>query len=297
MNNLIKKYNIVEIHPINYGWSGDKKSILIDKSGKKYILRESPIELFDKRNTQYSYALEINCLNKNISKPIAKGTINNNSAFFILYSYVEGEDAETAITKCTNSKAYALGIEAGEILKSIHSIKVTHVQTPWYERYLKKCQTKIDNYKNCELKLPNGDLMLNFYQDNIHLMQNRPLVYTHGDYHLGNMVIDNGKLGIIDFDKISISDPYDDFKPYCWNVLKSEHFSTGLINGYFNNEIPEDFFKILKFYTAESLISHLPWAIKFGKKDIETSYTVYESTMKWYDNFNLTVPTWYLGIK
>ena len=297
MNVLLNKYNIDEVHPINYGWSGDKKSVLIDKNGKKYILRESPIELYDKRSTQYSYALQLSSLNEHIAKPIDKGVLNNKKTFFILYSYLEGEDAEIAITKYTDVEAYNLGIKAGEILKSIHSAKIAHATTPWYVSYVKKSKIKIDNYQNCEIKLPKGDLILDYYKNNLFLMQSRPLVYTHGDYHLGNMVIDNGNLGIIDFDKISIADPYDDFKPYCWNVLKSEIFATGLINGYFNNSIPEDFFTILKFYTAESLISHLPWAIKFGENDVKTAFTVYECAMKWYDNFNLTIPTWYLGIK
>ena len=33
MENLLKKYNIGDITPINYGWSGDKKYILTDKCG------------------------------------------------------------------------------------------------------------------------------------------------------------------------------------------------------------------------------------------------------------------------
>ena len=296
MKNLLNKYRVQKVIPINYGWSGDKKHILICNSGKKYILRESPQDLFQKRNEQYFYALELNCIKENLTKPIEKGTLENGN-FFILYTYLEGENAENAINKYSNTEAYALGFKAGEILQKIHGVKVVHSAIPWYDRYIKKYQKKIESYENCHLKLPKDEVVLQFYKDNLYLMKDRPLVYTHGDYHLGNMVIDNGILGIIDFDKLSIADPYDDLKPYCWNALKSEHFATGLINGYFDNKIPNDFFKILKFYTAESLISHLPWSIKFGKKDIETAFFVYECAMKWYDNFNLTVPTWYLGVK
>ena len=84
--------------------------------------------------------------------------------------------------------------------------------------------------------------------------------------------------------------------PFCWNVYASEYFETGLINGYFNNQIPNDFFKILALYAAESLISHLPWAMTFGKEEVETALKVTKSTLLWYDNFTREIPTWYKGV-
>ena len=295
MEKLLKKYDIIDVSPINYGWSGDKKYILTDNCGIKYILRESKPELIQRRATQFQYMREIEYLNVNMSKPFEYGSLSNGN-FYLLLSYLDGEDGENAISHFSDIEAYNLGINAGETLKKLHNVNVNHTVTPWHERYIAKSKVKIANYENCEHKLEKGELILKYYLDNLDLMNNRPLVYTHGDYHLGNMVINNGKLGIIDFDKISISDPYDDFKPYCWNVLKSEYFETGLINGYFNDEVPISFFEILKFYTAESLISHIPWAAKFGAKDLENAYFVYDCTMKWYNNFNLAIPTWYKGI-
>lgn len=139
-------------------------------------------------------------------------------------------------------------------------------------------------------------MVIKYYQDNVNLMKNRPLLFSHGDYHLGNMIVNNGHIGIIDFDKNNIADPYDEFKPYCWNVIRNEYFETGLINGYFNNEIPNDFFPILKFYTAESLISHITWAVTFGEKEIKTAYEIAELASIWWDDFKLDIPTWYKGV-
>ena len=36
--------------------------------------------------------------------------------------------------------------------------------------------------------------------------EDRPQVFQHGDYHIGNMMIENGKLIIIDFDKSVVND-------------------------------------------------------------------------------------------
>ena len=127
-------------------------------------------------------------------------------------------------------------------------------------------------------------------------MKHRPQVLSHGDYHLGNMLIHNDKIVVIDFDKMNMADPYDEFKPYNWNVIRSEYFETGLINGYFEDNIPNDFFKILKFYTIEGIISHLPWALTFGEEETKTALNMYQEALKWYDNFKLEIPTWYKGV-
>ena len=41
-----------------------------------------------------------------------------------LQSWIEGEDAETAVPLLADARQYALGLEAGRILKKIHSIPV-----------------------------------------------------------------------------------------------------------------------------------------------------------------------------
>ena len=214
----------------------------------------------------------------------------------MLLSYLEGEAAEEIIPNLNEKEAYDLGFEAGVVLRKLHSISIPEQNLSWYDRYMIKMPKKINNYLNCEYKISYGDMILKYYQDNYKLMEKRPLLFSHGDYHVGNMIVNNGKIGIIDFDKNNIADPYDEFKPFCWNVMRNEYFETGLINGYFNNNIPHDFFPILKFYTAESLISHITWAVTFGEKEIRTAYEIAELQSAWWDNFKLDIPTWYKGI-
>lgn len=214
----------------------------------------------------------------------------------MLLSYLEGEDAEKVIPTLTDKEAYKLGIEAGKVLQKLHSIPIPKVNFTWKDRYMEKVPKKIKALKECKYKLPLKDFLVNYFVDKVYLMDNRPLLFSHGDYHAGNMIVNNGKIGIIDFDKNTVADPYDELKPFCWNVFVSEYFETGLINGYFNNHVPEDFFKILKYYSVESLISQLPWSVQFGDEDIKVAYRVYDAMLKWWGNFNLDIPTWYKGI-
>ncbi len=285
----------IEIIPLNKGWSNDKKYIIIDKYNQKHLLRLSDISLLDKKQKQFELLKKVEELNINASKPIDFGILNNKTIYMLL-TWLEGEDATSVISSLSNEKAYELGIEAGKILQKLHDIPVTNIDESWWSKYQKKVERKIIELNNCKLDIPNKELFINYLNNNIYLVKDRPRKFSHGDYHMGNMIVNNGILGIIDFDKNNIEDPYDEFKPFCWNVFCSEYFETGLINGYFNEQIPDDFFPILALYAAESIIGLLPWSIEFGTEEIEVAYNVMNSIMKWYDNFNIVVPSWYKGI-
>ena len=294
LKDIIEKYNISFVEPLTKGWSKDKKYILFSQD-KKYLLRLSNISLYNKKKEQFELLKKIEKLDINCSRPVEFGKLDEENIYMIL-TYLEGESCEDVLPRLTNEEAYKLGIEAGQVLQKLHNIPVDTSNMSWKEKYKEKIPRKIKALKECKYKLPLEDFLIDYFISKSYLMEDRPLKFSHGDFHAGNMIVHNGKIGIIDFDKNTISDPYDELKPFCWNVFKSEYFETGLINGYFNNKIPEDFFKILKYYSVESLISQLPWSVQFGEEDIKTAYKVYDAMIKWWGNFNLDVPTWYKGI-
>ena len=294
LKDIIEKYNISFVEPLTKGWSKDKKYILFSQD-KKYLLRFSNISLYNKKKEQFELLKKIEKLDINCSRPVEFGKLDEENIYMIL-TYLEGESCEDVLPRLTNEEAYKLGIEAGQVLQKLHNIPVDTSNMSWKEKYKEKIPRKIKALKECKYKLPLEDFLIDYFISKSYLMEDRPLKFSHGDFHAGNMIVHKGKIGIIDFDKNTISDPYDELKPFCWNVFKSEYFETGLINGYFNNKIPEDFFKILKYYSVESLISQLPWSVQFGEEDIKTAYKVYDAMIKWWGNFNLDVPTWYKGI-
>ena len=289
---IFNKYNIIECKPLTKGFSKDKKYIVTNNNNIKYILRVSDISVLEKRKNQFQILEELQKLNINCSKPIEFGMIDDNTCYTLL-SWLDGVDAKVAIKDMTDKEAYELGYDAGKMLKKLHDIKIDKPKETWYEKYLPKMDRKINNLLNSYLKVPMQEELLKYYQDNVYLMKDRPMCFCHGDYHLGNMIVKNGKIGIIDFDKCGIADPYDELKPFCWNTMESEYFETGLIDGYFDNKIPDNFFKILKYYTIESMISHLPWAINFGEEEVEIMKKINNYQMKWWDSFKLDIPTWY----
>lgn len=283
------------IEKLNKGWSKDQKYIVTDINNNKFLLRLSDINLYEKKKEQFELLKKVESLSINASRPIEFGVFNDSLVYMVL-TYLEGEDAEQIIESKSDKEAYNLGVQAGKALYKLHQIPVSQGNQSWYDRFKEKIEVKVKKLQECTYKLNNSDILVKYIYDNMDILKGRVKSFTHGDYHLGNMIVNESGIGIIDFDKNGATDLIDDFKPFCWNIRKSEYFETGLVNGYYNFNIPEDFWYLLKLYAAEHLISHLPWASTFGEKEIKTAYEIYKLVMDTYDDFNLVIPKWYKGI-
>ena len=153
---------------------------------------------------------------------------------------------------------------------------------------------KIKKYTECPLKYENGQAFINYINENRHLLKGRPQTYQHGDYHIGNMMIDrNGKLHIIDFNRNDYGDPWEEFNRIVWGAQKSPIFASGMVNGYFDSDVPLAFWKLLALYISSNTLSSLPWAIPFGADQIEVMVNQAKEVLSWYDNTRNPVPTWY----
>lgn len=48
------------------------------------------------------------------------------------------------------------------------------------------------------------DKVIEYIENNRHLLENRPQSFQHGDYHVGNMMLENGELRIIDLQQMKL---------------------------------------------------------------------------------------------
>ena len=175
---FIKEHNIVTINLLSKGWSNDRKYILADTDGNKYLLRISDNALYDKKKKQFELLQQIEKTDIYCSRPIEFGTLINGNVYIIL-SYLDGIDGEEAIKLLSKNEAYLLGIEAGQILKKIHQIDIVKQDDCWWDKYLIKMERKINALLNCKYKIPMQDEIIRYYKDNCYLMKNRPLRFTH----------------------------------------------------------------------------------------------------------------------
>lgn len=281
-----------KIEFINKGWSDDKKYHIITEDDKHLLLRISDQETYESKKYEYEIIKKLSTLDFESSTPYDFGICQE--GVYVLMTWIEGEDMRSALPKLSFSEQYNLGIKAGQILNKIHGICIEHESFDWYEKYTKKMDRKIRNYNNCKLKYDNGELFIEYINKTKNLLKNRPITLCHGDFHVGNMIYSGlDRIGIIDYNSLDFEDPWQEFNRIVWDVEISEAFAIGRLNGYFNHQIPNEFFQLLALYISVTELSSLPWAEQYGEKQIKIMKDQAKMTLYHYDNFKTVIPKWY----
>ena len=279
--------------PISAGWSSDKKYCVTDKNGVKYFMRVSDVSKYEKKKNSFAMTEKVAALGVPMCQPIEFGT--SADSVYSIYTWIDGYDAENMIGVFDSDTQYSFGREAGEILKKIHSIPAPNTVEPWSERFNRKIDRKISLYADCPLKYENGQVFLDYVDSSRKLLEDRAQTYQHGDYHIGNMMLDKRlKLYIIDFDRDDYGDPWEEFNRIVWCAEKYPAFASGMVDGYFDGDVPEKFWKLLALYISSNTLSSLPWAIPFGEKEILTMRNQAREILDWYDGMTRIIPKWYI---
>ena len=277
---------------IDKGWSGDQKYCVTTDDGKKYLLRISPIERLERRKREFERMQQVAALGIPMCLPLEFGTCPE--GVYAIQSWIDGVDAEGAIAAMPREKQYAYGLDAGKILQKIHTIAAPADAPDWEGRFNAKIDRKIAMYESCPLQYENGRAMLQYLADNRQLLAHRPQTYQHGDYHIGNMMIDReGQLVIIDFDKDDFGDPWEEFNRIVWCAQAAPAFAAGMLDGYFGGEVPLEFWKLLAVYICSNTLGSLPWAIPFGEGEIQIMRRQAADVLGWYNQMQTVIPSWY----
>ena len=285
---------IISRCPIDKGWSGDQKYCAFTATGEKFLLRISSMERFQRRKMEFERMQQVTQLGIAMCQPIEFGVCQE--GVYTLQSWIDGEDAEAVIPTLPREAQYAYGLNSGEILSKIHSISAPVDMPPWEPRFNAKIDRKIAMYQSCPLKYDGGEALLSYLAENRHLLKKRPQSYQHGDYHIGNMMITiDGVLTIIDFDKDDYGDPWEEFNRIVWSAQAAPDFARGMVDGYFDCNVPMEFWKLLALYICSNTLGSLPWAIPFGEEEVAVMRAQATQVLRWYDNMKNVVPTWYVG--
>ena len=288
--------NIVNREPIRSGWSDDAKYLITDDKGEHFLLRVSEYRLFDEKRTEFEMMQRAASLEIPMCKPVelslsAEGVVS-------IHSWINGESAEEIIPQLPDCEQVSYGLEAGRILRKIHTIPAPSSQEEWAVRFSRKADVKIKRYQQCPVKAPNGQAFIDYINANRHLLNGRPQVFQHGDYHIGNMMIDrSGQLYIIDFDRWDFGDPWEEFNRIVWCAQRSPLFASGMVDGYFDGEVPEEFWKLLAFYISSNELSSVYWAVPYGESQVEIMLNQAREVLEWYDDMKKPVPAWYRRVE
>ena len=192
---------------------------------------------------------------------------------------------------------YQLGVKAGEALKTLHSIAAPPEQEHWEPRMRKKIALHLERYKASGITVVGDEYPLKYIHDNLDLLANRPQVFQHGDYHIGNLILaPDNSLGVIDFNRWDYGDPWEEFyKMVLFSRELSIPFAQGQIYGYFGGKAPDMFYKLLALYIADIILFSVVWAMPFGSNEVDGMIKRAHVAMEDYKNFSTYRPCWIGG--
>lgn len=286
------KWSLIE--KINRGWSDDVKYYIETLDNQKLVLRISTIEKYEAKKKEYEVIQRYAELGFIMSQPLSFGVCNHNQNTYMLLTWIEGEDLELALPKLDPEQQYLLGREAGSILKKIHSLEVPDDEIPSITKIPKK-RRQIQSYIESNIRIAEDEDVLKFINENLDKLWSTPPVYQHGDFHPGNLILTpEGKIGVIDFNRWEIGDPYEEFyKLESFGTDFSIPYCRGQIDSYFKDQVPEEFWKILAVYVAHASLYSIKWAEKFGQDDVDHMIGICKKSLLHYDNFKRYIPSWY----
>ena len=275
------------------GWSGDEKFRIDGPDGVRYLLRLSPAQDYERRERVFRLMESVSALGIPMCAPVEFGRCPE--GVYTLLGWIDGRDAEAAVPAEPPARQYAWGMEAGQMLRRIHAIPAPEPSETYDFLRLRKFEDNLEKYRTCGITYEGGEAFVGYLQENIGLCARRPAACLHGDYHLGNMMMAAGdRLTVIDFDRAGYGDPWQDFRRIVWCAQRSPAFAAGMVNGYFEGDVPMLFWRILALYTAGNALGAIAWAIPFGQGEVDVILNQGRDVLEWYDGMRQVVPSWYL---
>lgn len=283
----------IAFEPVKKGWSEDEKYRVTAEDGKVFLLRLSDASKIEAKRKEFDMIRTFFASGIRMNEPLEFGIAGDGKKVFMLLSWVSGRDLEGALPELSEAEQYELGREAGRILKKLHSIPLAPEDVPSGTKKEKKL-LQLKKYEESSVRVPGDGPVVRFVRENIDLIWREPPVYLHGDFHPGNLIYcPDGRLGVIDFNRWEIGDPYEEFyKLESFSREISVPFCRGQIDAYFGGGAPKEFWETLAVYSAHASLYSIKWAEKFGQEDIDGMIRRYRSAMEDFEGFTRVVPRW-----
>lgn len=279
---FLKDY--VKAKPIFEGSSEDLKYI-IWVNDKKYILKLSNIDLLQNKKEEYKYVKALKKIHS--AKVHAVGSIDEYS--YIIYDYIEGEKAYLGVKKQIPDQQYELGIQAGKILKALHIKQITEASFNLEDKFL----YTVDEVNKIKIEVPYLDKMVQIFNDYLKHIDLNEIVFCHGDFHPGNMIM-NKDIYVFDFNQYKLSSIYYDFRRmFTYTRALSIPFCKGQLDGYFGRPLTDiDFKKMIPFLIYD-LLDGIINANNLGKQELKNQINLIKMILDDFNNFETPIPNWY----
>ena len=296
IKHLHERYDAVT--ELDGGWSADRKFKVETHEGQNRLVRVSRMDKLERKKLEYDIMTRFLDSGITMNVPLSLWTDPDTDAVFSEFTWIEGKDLSSILPTLSEQRQYDLGREAGTILRALHGTSAPDGFPDRGSLSSRKLR-QLDAYELSSLRIDDDHDAVRFVKDNIHLTETRNKVLCHGDFHPNNLILmDGGHLGVIDFDRLDLSDPYEAFyKIQSFGRTLSVPYCVGQIDAYFGDDVPDDFFLSHAVYVAHASLYSIVWASKFTDEDISVMTDIAKQAFLDHDGFKKAVPEWYVTWK
>ncbi|MDV2682944.1 aminoglycoside phosphotransferase family protein [Alkalihalophilus lindianensis] len=280
------------IIPIKKGFSSDEKFVI----NETYLLRVFPSMDLDKRREEFETIDQLSTYSSYIPKAIEFNVLEEIDRAYMVLSYISGEDGEEALAQLTQDEQYEAGFKAGRELRNLHQLGAPAHYPSWYEIKKKKSDRYLQELQAVDVDEKVKEMLASYINNHEFLMQGRPNMFQHDDFHPSNLLIcDKQFTGIIDFQRMDWGDPIHDLQKLgFFSKQVSVPFTRGNIDGYHQHEeIDETFWKLYGLYSAMHVVSALVWGLKMSQKQYDLLLSRSMEVIRDHHQFKADIPSWY----
>ena len=242
--------SFVSIAPILEGVSGEDKYCVTTAGGEKYFLRAGVCKDSLRNHEMH---LRGETLDITIAKTIDFGLFPDQKHYYWLLTWLEGTSAYELLPALDTAGQYDLGLKSGRLLRKIHSLPVEESMKPlydWLDKNIKYFYRQRKKKYKSRSRL--YDKIAAYIEDNKALLKTRAQVFMHGDFGLSNLIVTpGGEVAPTDFSYNfrTYGDPCGEISNFCERGATTPYMS-GQIYGYFDGDIPGDFWAAYLFFEA-----------------------------------------------
>lgn len=252
-------------------------------SGAYYL-----VKIIKKSEKEFDEYLRLQNLKLGVFQPLSGYHRISDDQYLVVMEWCSGKLLNSVeITK--ENKADIKYIEAAAAtLRKLHSSTVDDFSLDIDSSLVEKL------FNNCSFLAPENITVLKQYiLKNISIINRHKYTVVHGDMHLGNILIDDCKVVLIDTDDVAVGDPYMDLV-YAANIHKSgkeKILYYILLKSYFEGNVPEDFWIIVNAYSILKILA----IMRFEIESTQNHQAIIDigAFIEQHNNMENDIPNWY----
>ena len=251
-NEIPRLKGVSKIQPLN-GLSRDNKYYVKSSKGQEMIL------VLGNASAQYRMKESINWIkyleacDLPTNRLLDFGTYDSGQGYYMILSWIPGTNAQELLKSGSPQICSLLGKKSGELLRKIHDVPAGF-KVPYRATLSEEIGACIAEYSEDDVlfkKYPATEIFIRFLDNNKDFFSEsiEPKL-LHGDFHSKNIIFSEGRASVIDWVYGTAGNPIEDFVRNIISAESSKHYAAALIDSYYNNNIPEEFWRALAIYTA-----------------------------------------------